>query len=185
MPMLDDDRLITKALLRRFAAEGEILKGDGRHYAFIRRDNGEITTHNPYSPEIIGEQTMFAVDVLNKLNRELHHNGAWVIVFTDPKPADMQNGLAVLARSGEAEYSRYVILWLDEDGDVQIPIEWVENECEPRDFAGVLATGLENIIGLCEGGWELWNLHMRKVLEPGQGELYKRARGQLPPSLRN
>ena len=184
MPMLRDDLLITKTLLARFAAEGVHMNGDGRQYGFIRRDNGETTTWNPYSPEIIPEQTMFALDVLNKLNRELHHNGAWVMVFTDPKPADT-GGLAMLARSGQAEYSRYVIMWLDEDGDVQFPIEWVENECEPHDFAGVLVLGIENIVGLCEGAYELWHLHMRQVLEPKEGELYKRAQGQLPASYRN
>ncbi|MGD0420538.1 MAG: hypothetical protein ABSA68_13330 [Xanthobacteraceae bacterium] len=183
MPMLDDDRLITPALLKRFMQEAALDGGNGQHYAFIRRDNGNLVGHNPYSPEIAGHQMMFADDVLKKLNRELHHDGAWVIVFTNPKrPAP---GDILYAQGAPAEYGRYVLIWLDEDGDAQVPIEWVENESELLDFADVLTAGLEAIIQQCEAAWAMWHLHMRQVIEPREGETFKRAQGQQAPSRRH
>lgn len=183
MARIDDDTLITPSLLRRFVAEAELEAGDGRHYAFMQRSNGELLAHNPYSPEIDPHQAMFAADVLKFLNRELHHDGAWVIAFTHPKKPDP--GMAIFAQPS-TEYRRYVLLWLDSDGDVQFAVEWIEGESELLDFPEVMAAGLIPIANQCEGAWAMWDLHMRKVIEPRDGiDTFQRARGQRAPSLRH
>ena len=180
---LDDDTLITPTLLKRFVAEGMMEEGDGQHYACVQRSNGDFLVHHPGSPAALGEQTLFAADILRRLNRDLHHDGAWVIVFTHPSPPI--EGSMILAQPGHCEYRRYVLLWLDADGDVQIPVVWVKGECDQWDFAEVLREGPEPIIGLCEGAWTTWHLHMRQVLEPRAGETFKRAKGQRQGSLRH
>ena len=183
MPMLDDDTLITPALLRRFIAEARLEAGNGQHYAFVRRSNGNLIAHNPASPEIAGYQTMFAADVLKVLNRELHHDGAWVVVFTHPEPPEP--GSAILLTPPGREYARYVLMWLDRDGDVQFSVEWVKNESELLDFAEVLEAGIDSVVEKCEGAWQMWHLHMREVLDPREGETFQRARGQMPSSARH
>lgn len=180
--MLDDDTLITPTLLRRFISEALLEHGDGRHCAFLLRSNGNLVRHNPASPDIVPEQTMFADDVLRRLNRELHHDGAWVIVFTHPNPTPPGWSIFTQPRT---EYRRYVLLWLDADGDVQLPIEWVEGESDLLDFAEVLAAGIDSVLNLCEGAWTMWHLHMREVIDPQPGETFQRARGERAPSARN
>jgi hypothetical protein len=183
MPRLHDDLLITPALLKRFVAEGYGEDGDGQHYGFVQRSNGDLCGHHPGSPQIIAEQTMWAADMLKRLNRELHHDGAWTVVFTHPAPP--AEGSMIFAQPGHCEYRRYVLLWLDQDGDVQIPIEWIKGEGEMVDFPDVLMAGLDNLVGQCEGAWELWHIHMRQILEPREGETFKRAQGQQAGSTRH
>lgn len=182
MPMLDDKTLITPTLLKRFVIEARMDGGTGQHYGCIYRSNGDLCVHHPGSPAASPEQVMFAGDMLKRLNRELHHDGAWCMVFTHPKP--LAEGFAIFS-SPHADYSRYVFLWLDPDGDVQIPIEWKENESELLDFADVLSAGCLAHMGCCEQAWMDWKMHMRDVLEPREGEIFKEAQGQRPPSMRN
>jgi hypothetical protein len=183
MARIDDDTLITPTLLRRFAAESTMEGGNGQHHAFIERSNGVLLDHNPGSPECLGEQLMFAADVLRKLNRELHHDGAWVMVYTHP--AEPAEGSVIFVNGGNREYRRFVLLWLDQDGDVQIPIDWVKGESELADFPDCLIAGIEYWMQLCENAWDLWHTHMRQVLEPRQGETFRRARGERASSTRH
>lgn len=181
--MLREEDLITPALLKRFQAEAEIDGNDGHFYALIRRDNGDFLAHHPGSPPLVPEQTMWACDVLRRINRELHHDGAWVIVFTDPAPVGADEVMFV--HSGHAEYGRYALLWADEDADVQFAVEWVRNESEVLDWTDVLMAGIESVMGKCETAWTLWNTHMREVLDPAEGQTFKRARGQQAAPTRH
>lgn len=176
---IDEDLIVTKALLRRFLAEAMTDNGDGRHYGIIRRNDGSILGHNPCSPELSFDQMLWAVDVLTYLNREIHHDGAWVVVFTNPLPPDVDN---ILIDPKQAEYGRYVLLWLDKDGDVQIPIEWEVGSSEMRTFADVMLGGLHATAVRAETAWHLWKLHMRDVLDPQPDQLFKAAQGQMAPS---
>jgi len=182
--MLREADLITPALLRRFEAEAKIDGNNGEFYALIRRDDGDLLSHHPGSPPIIPEQTMWAGDVLKRLNRELHHDGAWVIVFTDPAPQG-EGEYAIYRLGMHREYGRYALLWVDEDGDVQFAQEWVRNESELLDWTDVLLAGIESVMDKCEASWNLWNTHMRQVLEPAEGQTFKRARGQRASSARH
>src|SRR3712207_7279817 len=43
----------------------------------------------PY-PTLFRSQAMFARDVVELLNKELHHDGCWVIIFTHPRQRRVQ-----------------------------------------------------------------------------------------------
>lgn len=177
MPRLSDDILLSKPvltnLLKRFILEAEEEGGQGQHYAVIQPADGSYWEHNPYSPELDGAQTVFARDLLKFLNRELHHDGAWVIVFTHPKPSE-----TVL--TSYAEYACFALYWIDADGDVQFPIKWTEGEGEMFDFSDVQLAGRESWGNLCEGAWQQWHTLMIDVIDPREGQTYKKAQGQRP-----
>lgn len=180
MPALELHRLITPALLQRFHLEAEAEAGDGRYYACMLRPDGDVLVHHPIGPQLAPEQMMWAADVLRALNRELHHDGAWVVVFTHPKPAPTNS--VIKSGSNHCEYARYCLIWVDQDGDAQFTQEWMENEGDLLDFADVLLAGIESTMAKCEGSWEMWHHHMRQVIAPKQDQLFKRAQGQRAPS---
>lgn len=180
---LPDDKLITPTLLRRFKDEADLEGGNGQHYALLQLENGNLTKFNPYSPNLAPEQILWAADVLRLLNRELHHDGAWVVVFTNPKPSP---GQCIMAAPTHCDYERYGLIWLDADGDCQFTVEWAAGESgDLIDFADVMIAGKESTAEKCEAAWEAWHLMMRKVLEPKPEQLFKRAQGQRAPSARH
>lgn len=182
MARLDDDTLITPALLHRFKAEATLDGNNGEYYALIERSNGEFLSHHPGAPPLIAEQIMWAADVLRRLNRELHHDGAWCVVFSDPKPPEPGEFAISI---GHREYGRYALLWLDQDGDVQFAVEWVRNESGLFDWTEVLLAGMISVLDKCEAAWSVWNTHMRQVLDPTEGQTFKRARGERASSTRH
>lgn len=175
---VSDDLLITPDLLRRFQLEASMDSGNGQHYALVRQSNGNLLAHHPGSPPIIAEQVIWAVDVLHALNKELDHDGAWVVVFTHPRLPDLAT--VIHAQPDHFTYDRYALIWLDEDGDCQFTVEWARGESELLDFADVMLAGLQSTLSKCEAAWELWHHHMRDVLEPKPDELIKKAQGQRP-----
>lgn len=168
MHKLDENRLVTPALLKRFHAEAECEGGDGRFAAFIQRSNGEIISHDN-GPRADPRCLVFTMEILGALNRHLHHDGAWVIVFTHWKAPviPMQDGV----------HQRFVLLWMDGDGDVQFPLEWVGGIDRAVEFGGY------NWSQHAASAWHLWHHVMRVVLDPQEGETYKRALGESAPSV--
>lgn len=122
-------------------------------------------------PALMMEQRMLAEDLVTALNKHLHHDGCWMFSFCDPAPkSKIQIG------SGR-EYGRFVILWMDRDGDIQFPIE-----CS-RPFHVYLTEGPNALIEKCEKAYQQWFLYMRTILDPQPDELYKRALGEAPKVL--
>ena len=176
------DAAVTPALLQRFADEAKFEAGDGRYYGIILNDFGHPVAHHPYSPALDYIQLIWAADILRRLNRELHHDGAWVIVFTHVLPQDEVK--SILYNREHAEYGRYCIMWMDHDADVQFSQEWVHGSSEElRDWATVMSQGVEAVLQKCEGSWQLWHEAMRLVLDPKPDQLYRRAKGERPPSI--
>lgn len=161
MHKLDEKVLITPALLARFADEAE----SGPYFAVLCRSDGTLIEHLQGPPPCI-EQKMFAFDMVPALNKHLHHDGAWVLAFTHP-PAPANVAVPALA-----EYQRFVLMWMDKDGDVQFPVE-----CHDR-FWEVLTKGPDYWIEQCEQAWKNWHFMMRDVLAPGPHQLYRRAMGE-------
>jgi hypothetical protein len=181
--LFDENKIVTPTLLRRFELEAEGEGGDRRYYGCILLPDGNLIVHHPGSPALAPEQLMWAQDVLRFLNRELHHDGAWVVVFTHPKPASVENPL--LAVNLHAEYARYVLLWLDQDGDVQIPIEWMEGDGEAglRDWTDVLLAGMDAVGMAATYAWDAWHRLMVQVIDRKEGrDTFKRAQGEAPKS---
>jgi hypothetical protein len=180
---LSDNTLITKALLKRFELEAAEEGGNGyAYYALIRRSDGHFLAHHPSTPQLDPMQLHWATEALARFNRELHHDGAWVLVFTHPKPPSI-----LVAAPNHLTYARYVFLWLDQDGDVQFPMDWMENETELLDFADVVAAGLESNLAHGEESWQRWHHLMRVVpdVKEGRGQTFKRAKGERAPSTVN
>lgn len=174
MHKLDNDTLITCSLLRRFRAEAEHEGGDGRFYAYIQKSNGDLVT-DQNGPDIGPNEFMFANDMLTFLNKELHHDGAWCIVFTGFRTTRES---ILIPSVCVGEYTRFAFLWLDKDGDVQFA-----NDCELGIVWATTQMSLHDWAGQCEAAWGLWHKAMRLVLEPKPSELYKRAQGQTAPTL--
>lgn len=173
MHSVPDAHIVTPFLIRRFQAEAAIEEGNGQYYAIVQRSDGSFLDHNPGSPELAPDQMMFARDVLTLLNREIHHDGAWMMVFTNPAAAE-----SVLLV--HAEYQRMAFLFVDRDGDPQFTIDWVRGGGEERDFADVLLSGRESWGNRCEAAWQTWKVLMRDTLAPSPEQLIKRAQGQQP-----
>jgi len=180
--LIREDLVLTPTLLRRFELEAQFEGGDGRHYALIRRDDGSLLSHHPGSLPAVPDQLMWADDMLRLLNRELHHDGAWVVCFTHIKPQPID---CVLYNPQHGDYGRYCLIWLDQDGDPQFTQQWMEGEGELRDFADVILAGRGSTAQKCETSWQLWHEMMRKVLAPKEGQTFKRAQGQRAPSTRH
>lgn len=171
---LDDDLLITTTLLRRFFDEAQVDDGNGQFYALIRKQDAKLLSHHPGSPQLDPLQVMWGAEVLERLNRELHHDGAWVLVFTHPVPPELRVYLP-----NHIEYGRYALIWIDEDGDPQFTMEWSRGDSAGLiDFAAVVGAGILSTAQKAETSWQLWNHHMREVLDPSEGQLLKRAQGQ-------
>ena len=171
MHKVDDDTLVTANLLRWFITEAELEGQNGQHFAVLERDNGSFFEHNPHSPELDEMQAIWARDMLTMLNKELHHDGAWFILFTSP------GAMAHLLQSRN-EYGRFSIAWMDGDGDVQLAVEWVAGESDELDFADVILSGDEAWAQKCEAAWQAWKILQRDVLDLKEGQTIKRAKGQ-------
>lgn len=179
-----EDKILTPVLLQRFALEANFEDGDGRHYALIQRNNGDLMSHHPYSPSLDPIQLMWAAEVLKLINKELHHDGAWVVCFTHPIPPQLSSVIDDSPKHWQ--YGRYCLIWLDEDGDPQFTQEWVAGEnADFRTFGHVLEAGIVSTAQKCEASWSLWQHAMRKVIKPKEGQTYKRAQGQRAPSARH
>lgn len=180
MARLREQDILSAALLQRFQLEGEVGDADGRHYGLILRDDGNLFCHHPGSPSPSPDQLMWAGDVLKKLNRELHHDGAWVVVFTHVLPVSIES---VLHNATHADYGRYALIWLDQDGDAQFTVEWEAGiTTDLVDFTAILLAGIHSTVQKCDAAWTTWDHHMRHVLKPKAGQTFKRAKGERAPS---
>ena len=169
---LDIDTLITPALLRRLEAESQFdNKGVSTPFWAVLEKNvaADYITHAVGGLDPLGPQQMMAFDLVTALNRAQHHDGAWVAMWSHPAPRPH-----VLVR--EDEYTRLCLMWMDQDGDVQFTLE-CEGTLEERLMKGIL-----HWQECAEKAWDTWFLHMRVILDPQEGETFKRAKGQNAPS---
>jgi len=173
--MLDDKKLMTVALCRRFQAEAHLDGGNGQFFALMQRSNRKFLSFSPGSPEIDPMQMLWAQDVLGLLNRELAHGGGWVVVFTCPMPEWMTFNV-------ERGYGRYALMWLDADGDVQFSQEWQRNDGELLEFADVINAGIFSTAQKCEASWMAWKSLMIDVIDPAEGQTFNKAVGEIPTS---
>lgn len=182
MPALPFDQAVTPLLLRRFEQEGHLEDGDGRYYACVLRADNDLKVHHPFGPSASIEQILWAGQVLRLLNADVHHDGAWVLVFTHLLPVNID---ALLA-GNRAGYGRYALIWIDKDGDPQFTVEWLAGEnADFSRFADVINAGIESTAQKCEAAWMTWHLHMRKIPEVREGQhTFRRAKGERAPSAR-
>jgi len=166
---LDDNTLVTPFLLKRFQAEAEFGGADGAHFAVLQRSNGDILVHNTCGPECGPNGRMLAIDLLNGLNEKLNFGGAWVLVFTHFKPP--------AGPFMQGEYDRFVLMWMDHDGDVQLPVEY-EGTAEQA----MAEIGFDGFMNNCQEAHDAWKI-AHEMLDARPEEKFKRAKGQPRPSL--
>lgn len=162
---LDDDLVRSPTIDQRLQAEAD----NGVFIAWIERSNGEILEYMK-GPEPRPEYKMFAIDIMTALNSKMANGGAWIVQWSDPRPVE-----AIILTG--AEYRRFVIVWMDEDGDPQFTIEWDD------DFKEALAAGLDPWLERAASAWGQWRHYMREVLDPRADQLFKKAKGEKAPSL--
>lgn len=180
---IDDKLLNTPALRMRLDAEARFEEGGGTYRGFALRSGGVLDGHilrltslgNP--PPLDEMQVMFGQDMVRVLNRHLHHDGAWVVLFTHPSHVHKAGPIDLPVVGGlPTMYGRFAFLWMDRDGDVQFTMDSVS------DFFEVLSEGPDPWIERAEQAWQNWKHVMRDVLAPKEGETYKRALGEAAPS---
>lgn len=165
--MLDPKLYQSAAVLQRMDAEAE---GGAWCAVAYMRDGNAVMLASQSVPDWAPDQMMFANDMAKGLNRHLHHDGFWLVGWTHPAP------FVILGAAGRT-YRRMVMIWCDQDGDPQFTIEsedpvWKILECGPMQWAEQ-----------AEQAWQKWHLHMREILDPREGQTFKRALGQHAPSL--
>jgi hypothetical protein len=160
MHKVEDRALVTPKLLRRFELEAN----GPAFWALMQNREGTFLSHG-HGPEPDALQQQVAKDLIGCLNKKLNHDGAWVWVYCDPPKAPV---LAISVDPG-VWYDRFVIMWMDRDGDVQFPIEF------SRPFPEYIMEGPDPMIEACEAGWSMWKLHMRDILAPTEDQMSKSA----------
>lgn len=156
---LDDDLLITNHLETRLADEGAFESGDENkgYWSARQRSNGQVITRAKGYEAGMAEASM-ATFLLQKLNKEIALDGMWVVSITD-------------------DGDRFIMVWFDGDGDAQFTVEVDMDEIPLEDWT--------HWVQSCMEAWECWHENMRQVLAPKADQLFKKAQGQTPESIRN
>ena len=170
----NSDLLLLPAIRRRLVMEAQFEDGPGIFWSVMVRPDGfprvETSGKNTLGP--VPEQVMFAYDMVGALNKHLHHDGAWIVAYTNPQyPASVIDAFTT--------YNRFIFLWVDADADPQFTIE-----CSQSLFFEVLEKGPDYWMSEAERHWATWDMQMRQVLDPKARALatFKRAQGQEAPS---
>lgn len=165
--MITEALIQSPAILKRMDFEAA---GTG-WWAYGKVRSGKIVVLSDRNWTPIPEIIMFARDMVGALNKHLHHDGAWLVGFTHPKP------IVFIGDRGGTDFDRFVFLFIDRDGDPQFTIE-----CDDGIIAA-LTVGPDHWMEEAERGWQKWFHHMRRVITPRPEQTYKRAQGELAPSL--
>lgn len=110
-------------------------------------DHFEIGAH--FDPPF--QQIHWADQHTEILNKECHHDGAWVVGFTHPIPFAQR----ILMVNPAFEWRRIIKVWLDREGDIQ----FVVDNIEPFDVT--YARGHHYFVNQCEEAWQQWK-HMAR-----------------------
>ncbi|WP_341702616.1 hypothetical protein [Ferrovibrio sp.] len=167
--MLDPKFYHSQAVLQRLDQEAE---GGPWSAVTYLRDGKAMLLGPDGAPDWAPDQFMFASDMAKGLNNWLHHDGFWIVGWTHP------SRIVLLNQPGRS-YTRMVMIWFDQDGDPGFTVEsedsvWKMLECGPRQWAEQ-----------AEQAWQQWERLMHEVLDPREGQTFKRAQGQTAPSQLN
>lgn len=110
--MLSDARTIRTALDGQIQAEAH-----GAYWCAFRAD-GKITTRERGACRPLVPQRVFAIDLLDRLNKHVHHDGTWIVAWCDPVPTPVMDGILVMPIP-----TRLVWMHKDRDGDVNLVID--------------------------------------------------------------
>jgi len=103
---LDQNTVVTRAFRDQLIAKGNFWVW------FEAEGSVQQSAHSPLAPHPDLAQEMVCRDLLKALNRNIAMDGTWIVAVTDAP--EFTHG---------TEYATIWMLWMDEDGDVHIPIE--------------------------------------------------------------
>ncbi len=120
-------------------------------------------------------QKGFADQLVRQLNREVGHDGGWIVGFTHPP----YRGDAIRV-DGDNVWGRMFFLWLDKDGDPQFTFD------TDLPFVEVFGSGIEGYLNQCEKAYHEWEKVLGKQglkdLGIKEDQLIKEALGQTAPA---
>lgn len=155
---MDDDLLLSQTLMNRFGIEAQLNAPEKSTAAvFLRGSNGMMKVIGSYKPDLA--EKMVAEFMVTALNKRIPQGGRWVTAWL---------GTGAM----------FLMIWLDQDGDPQFTVEIEE------DAPGIVAVHFDHWINQAYEAWENWHHMMRDVLDPQDGETYKKAQGERPQSGR-
>lgn len=146
-------------LRQRLKAEAAFESRNGRpekaQYCVFAPHNGggrACNTLRNYKPEVLDidpheMQVAFAQELRWRLQKELHHDGIWLVGWTHP-PSTHQ---AIMVE-GDNCWSRMVILWLDEDADPQFCLD-----IDDTPFVEMIQRGGRYYLDMSERAWLEWS----------------------------
>jgi hypothetical protein len=181
---MDDALLFTPVVRERLEMEASygndqgIRDGDGEYWAVSHKPSN-MSMAGPWSTDdfllypLTDERRGWLQNLSWNLNKNLCHDGAWICVWTHL--GELVHEGATFARHPR----RVVLIWLDQDGDPQVPVE-IE---EP--WLSVASQSVDNWLEQCEEAYQAWHLLMRDVLDPREGQTFQRAKGQSAASLKH
>lgn len=152
------------------AVEWAVVKKPGTYRPFIR-SRGRVFTGTPtimnqdqplqLKADIVvsTDEQVYAMNVSEMLNREIGHDGYWMVAWAEPAP--------IIKTPTEM-----VCRWLDVDKDVQFRV-WIEGP-----FAVIVGMPLQDIVGSCERAWQEWNEVTTKWLAVHPGQKVKAQLGE-------
>lgn len=148
-----DDRLIGARLLGWMVRES-----NGTNWWIVAlAHDGKVVSWDSSGQNLLvipKDRQHFAIRVLSALNADAGEDGLWLVAWFD-------------------DCKRFYMLWKDQDGDIQIPIEsdisWLRlREWSPHDFVKQAAAAFVT--------WEKWHENM----EYGRAQQIKLANGERP-----
>ncbi len=148
----------SKAIRNRLFAEASFECAHGMpskfHYWVVVPEGdtmrGQIVLKNytasPLSIDPHEMQQEFARQVREVLQKELHHDGVWVVGWTHPPEA-----WEAVRIDGDNVWGRLIMIWLDEDADPQYTVE------SDLPFLAMVEAGIENYLGQAARAHEAWS----------------------------
>ncbi len=145
-------------ILQRLAQEAEFEcrygKADKPHYWFAVPEadtkvdlielKNYVETFTDIDPH--PHQKGMARELMVMLNSNIDHDGLWIVGWTHPPPA-----WETIKVDGDNCWGRMLMIWLDEDGDIQFPFETDSPLFE------IVEAGLDHYVEMCEKSWQAWN----------------------------
>lgn len=120
-------------------------------------------------------QKSFAKELLLALNKEVGHDGGWVVGFTHPPAA-----WHAFHVDGDNAWARMFCLWLDADGDPQFTFD------TELPFVEVYGSGTDGYIQQCSQAYREWEKMLGKQglkdLGIKDDQLIREAMGQKAPA---
>ena len=181
MGEFNDELLVTPAMRERLDLEAVPDHTDQvaafPWFAWLQRSNGSCQRIANQLILPTEDQQQFMLALLRMLNAELRHGGFWVTGWVQPIMFRQDLTAYVAGQQLTRTFTKGICMWADSDGDVQFTMEIVDSMWK------IERCSIESWVEQAGDAWAAWYEHMRGVLAPTEGQLYKRAQGQRRPSL--